>query len=97
MFNISRKEKKNKTTEEVIDSLSLNCFLSHVVSIAFTKINLDNFFGNNNPILNTVSYYLTGENISEEQTEIIYMSNRYSVTLKPFKFDEMRKEEMLIT
>lgn len=87
-FKYLKESGRHEEDEHVIESLSLNPFLSHIVSIAYVKLE------NNNNISDVEVIFLSDE-YSEFSKKITYMGREYEVKFVPIMFKEVRRDALL--
>ncbi len=88
-FKYLKERGKHEEDEHVIDSLSLNPFLSHIISVAYAKIT-------NDGLHNIEVIFLADESIGNEYTDTItYMGEEYKLKFTPITFNEARHDTLL--
>ena len=91
-FNYLKNRKGLESDEEVLEELSLNPFLSYVISVAHIKLP-DGELPEDEQVEIKV-FYLTEEGEKFHQETITYMGKKYKVTYCPIIFNELRHDHM---
>lgn len=87
-FKYLKETGKYEEEEEVIESLSLNPFLSHIISVGYVKeFDLEE--------LQIGVFYLTEKESAPYTEKITYMGEEYEVIFSPIVFKEVRKDSLL--
>ena len=91
-FNYLKNRKGLESDEEVLEELSLNPFLSYVISVAHIKLPESELPEDDKVEIKV--FYLTEEGEKSHQETITYMGKKYKVTYCPIIFNELRHEHM---
>ncbi len=88
-FAYLRNRKSNKTEEEIIDSLSLNFYISNVIAVSVSYIDTDS-----KDIEQTKVWYLTEAENEPFEENALYMGNSLKILYYPIKFEESRLDNI---
>ena len=91
-FNYLKTRKGLESDEEVLEELSLNPFLSYVISAAYIKLPNGEPLGEDDLKINVI--YLTEEEGFKREESITYMGKTYSVVYYPITFNELRHDHI---
>ena len=91
-FNYLKNRKGLESDEEVLEELSLNPFLSYVISVAHIKLPSGEPPEDDNVEIKV--FYLTEEVEKSEPETITYMGREYKVTYQPITFNELRHDHL---
>ncbi|WP_461829011.1 ribonuclease H-like domain-containing protein [Aquifex sp.] len=91
-FNYLKTRKGLESDEEVLEELSLNPFLSYVISAAYIKLPNGEPLEGENLKINVI--YLTEEEGFKREEFITYMGRTYRVVYYPITFNELRHDHI---
>lgn len=88
-FVYLKDRKIKKTEDEIIDSLSLNFYLSHIIAISLVYIDT-----NSNSIEKTLVWYLTETEEIPFNEEVSYMGKLFRIDYFPVKFQQNTSDDI---
>jgi len=87
-FTYLKDREKGKTEEEIIQDLSLNPFVSSVVSAGYALLEGDT-------LKEIKVFYLTEKHVEKPEGKLSYMGVDYEVSFEPFVFAEFGRDEFM--